>query len=57
MLPGLRSHDEYIKFTEKNLQGIYIPKAHDDVLPKLKLLDLTPIRLLSLPLYSRPQRI
>ncbi len=53
MLPGLRSHDEYIKYTDKNLQGIHIPKAHDDVLPKLKLLDLTPIRLLSLPLYSK----
>jgi hypothetical protein len=53
MLPKLHSHNEYINFTEKNLQDVYIPKAHDDVLPKLKLLDLTPIRLLSLPLYSK----
>ena len=55
MLPGLRSHDEYIKFTGKNLQDVHIPKAHDDVLPKLKLLDLTLVRLLSMPLYSKKQ--
>jgi len=53
MLPVLRSHNEYIKFTVKNLQGVHTPKAHDDVLPKLKLLDLTPIRLLTMPLYSK----
>ena len=52
MLPSLRSHKEYIKFVEKNLNDNIIPKAHDDVHDKLKLLDLTPIRLLSLPIYS-----
>jgi len=63
MLPVLRSHKEYIKFVEKNLNDDNIPisfrrvteeqKAHDDVPNKLKLLDLTPIRLLSLPSYSK----
>ena len=52
MLPVLRSHKEYIKFVEKNLNDDNIPKAHDDVPNKLKLLDLTPFRLLSLKLYS-----
>ncbi len=53
MLPELRSHKQYINFTSKYLQNVHTPKAHDDVLPKLKLLDLTPIRLLSMPLYSK----
>ena len=63
MLPSLRSHDEYIKFVKQNLNDDTIPisfrwvteeqKAHDDVHDKLKLLDLTPIRLLSLPIYSK----
>ncbi len=53
MLPSLRSHDEYIKFVKQNLNDDTIPKAHDDVPDKLKLLDLTPIRLLSLPIYSK----
>jgi hypothetical protein len=52
MLPGLRSHKEYIRFTDKHIQSVQIPKAHDDVLDRLKLLDLTPLRLLFLPLYS-----
>ena len=53
MLPSLRSHDEYIKFVKQNLNDDTIPKAHDDVPNKIKLLDLTPIRLLSLPIYSK----
>jgi hypothetical protein len=52
ILPNLRSHQEYVKFADKRVQKIQIPKAHDDVLPKLKLLDLTPLRLLLMPLYS-----
>jgi len=52
MLPVLRSHKEYVKFADRNIQKVQIPKAHDDVLPKLKLLDLTPLRLLFMPLYS-----
>ena len=52
MLPGLRSHKEYISFVDKHMGNIQIPKAHDDVLEKLKLLDLTPLRLLFMPLYS-----
>ena len=52
MLPNLRLHKEYVKFADRNIQKIQIPKAHDDVLPKLKLLDLTPLRLLFMPLYS-----
>jgi len=53
MLPSLCSHDEYIKFVKQNLNDDTIPKAHDDVPNKLKLLDLTPIRLLALPIYSK----
>jgi hypothetical protein len=53
MLPSLRSHNEYIKFVQQNLNDDTIPKAHDDVPDKLKLLDLTPVRLLSLPIYSK----
>ena len=52
MLPGLRSHKEYISFVDKHIQSVQIPKAHDDVPDKLRLLDLTPLRLLFLPLYS-----
>jgi hypothetical protein len=52
MLPNLRSHKQYVKFADINIQKIQTPKAHDDVLPKLKLLDLTPLRLLFMPLYS-----
>jgi len=52
VLPVLRSHKEYIKSVNHNLNVDNIPKAHDDVPNKLKLLDLTPIRLLSLPIYS-----
>lgn len=52
VLPNLRSHKEYIKFVQQNLNDKNIPKAHDDVPDKLKLLDLTPIRLLALPAYS-----
>ena len=52
MLPVLRSHKEYVRFADRNIQKVQIPKAHDDVLPKLKLLDLTPLRLLFMPLYS-----
>jgi hypothetical protein len=52
MLPVLRSHKEYIKFVDRNNQKIRVPKAHNDVLGKLKLLDLTPLRLLFMPLYS-----
>lgn len=52
VLPILRSHKEYIEFVQKNLDSERIPKVHEDVFNKLKLLDLTPIRLLSLNLYS-----
>lgn len=52
MLPYLRSHKEYIKFIKQNLNDDNIPKAHDDVPEKLKLLDLTPVRLIALGLYS-----
>jgi hypothetical protein len=52
MLPSLRSHKQYIRFVDKHIQNVQIPKAHDDVSDKLKLLDLTPLRLLFMPLYS-----
>jgi len=52
MLPNLRSHKEYISFVDKHIPNVQIPKAHDDVPDKLKLLDLTPIRLLFMSLYS-----
>jgi hypothetical protein len=52
MLPILRSHKEYISFVDKHIQSVQIPKAHDNVSDKLKLLDLTPLRILFLPLYS-----
>ncbi len=52
MLPVLHSHKEYISFVDKHIQSVQVPKAHDDVPDKLKLLDLTPLRLLFLPLYS-----
>jgi hypothetical protein len=52
MLPSLRSHQEYVKFADRHIQKVQIPKVHDDVLEKLKLLDLTPFRLLFMPLYS-----
>lgn len=52
MLPALRSHKEYIDFVKKNLNDDNIPKAHNDLPNKLELLDLTPIRLLVLPLYK-----
>jgi hypothetical protein len=53
MLPKLYSHNQYINFADKYLQDIPTPKVHDDVLGKLKLLDLTPIRLLTMPSYSK----
>jgi hypothetical protein len=53
MLPSLRSHKEFISFVDKHIQSVQIPKAHDAVPNKLKLLDLTPLRLLFLPLYRR----
>jgi hypothetical protein len=52
VLPNLRSHKEYIEFVQQNLDDDKIPKAYEDVPDKLKLLDLTPIRLLALPIYS-----
>ena len=51
MLPSLRSHEEYFDFVSENLMNIPIPEAHKDVVDKLKLLDLTPLRLLFIPLY------
>ena len=51
MLPSLRCHEEYIQFVSENLMNVPIPEAHQDVVDKLKLLDLTPLRLLFLPLY------
>jgi len=52
VLPNIRSHKEYIDFVKQNLNDDIIPKAHEDVFDKLKLLDLTPIRLLALHIYS-----
>jgi hypothetical protein len=51
MLPSLRSHREYIHFASKHLETVHVPKAHEKVFEKLKLLDLTPLRLLFLPVY------
>lgn len=51
VITGLRSHKQYVCFVNKHLQPVQIPKAHEDVIMKLKLLDLTPLRLLFLPLY------
>ena len=53
MIASLRSHKEYIQFVNKHLQTVQIPKAHEDVVMKLKLLELTPLRLLFLPLYCQ----
>lgn len=52
MLPSLRCHDEYVKFVNDRLGSICVPKAHCEVPEKLWLLDLTPIRVLMLNLYS-----
>ncbi len=41
MLPELCDHKQYINFTHEYLQNVPIPKVHDNVLHKLKLLDLT----------------
>jgi hypothetical protein len=51
MLPSLRSHEEYLDFVSEQLNNVPIPEASKDVVDKLKLLDLTPLRLLFLPLY------
>ena len=50
MLPPLTSHQQYLSFV--NLSSTTIPLAHAEVPEKLALLDLTPIRLLVLDLYS-----
>lgn len=52
MLPALRSHQEYLEFLQEQLPKTTIPKAHEHVVEKLRLIDLTPIRLLLLPFYS-----
>ena len=51
MLPSLRSHEDYIKFLSEQLNNVKVPEADKDVVDNLKRLDLTPIRLLFLPLY------
>ena len=51
MIASLRSRKEYMQFVNKHLQPVQIPKAHEKVVMKLKLLDLTPLRLLFLPMY------
>jgi len=51
MLPSLRCHEEYLDFVSENLTNVPIPEVHKDVVDKLKLLDLTPLRLLFIPLY------
>jgi len=51
VIASLRSRKEYIQFVNKHLQPVQIPKAHEKVVMKLKLLDLTPLRLLFLPMY------
>ena len=40
MLPSLRSHKEFISFVDKHMGSVQIPKAHDDVPHKLKLLTI-----------------
>lgn len=52
MLPPLRSHQDYLHFLDSCLSEVPIPLAHEEVPAKLALLDLTPMRLLMLPLYS-----
>ena len=52
MLPPLRSHSDYVHFVDSCLLELSVPLAHADVPEKLALLDLTPMRLLMLPLYS-----
>ena len=56
VLPNLRSHKEYINFVRQNLNDSNIPKVYEEVPDKLKLLDLTPIRLLALPIYKNSGR-
>ena len=51
MIASLRSCEEYTQFVNKHLQTVQIPKAHEKVVMKLKLLDPTPLRLLFLPMY------
>lgn len=51
MLPALRPHQKYLEFVQTHLPQTTIPKAHEDVIEKLRLIDLTPIRLLLLPFY------
>jgi len=55
MLPALRSHEQYVKFSNKLIENIHIPKVHDDVPSKLMLIDLTPLRILFTTLYSSHQ--
>lgn len=52
MLGALRPHKEYREFVNDHLGTIAIPQAHIEVPEKLALLDLTPIRVLMLDLYS-----
>lgn len=52
MLPPLRSHNDSVQFVNDPLESIDVPKAHQQVPEKLALLDLTPMRLLMLDLYS-----
>lgn len=40
MLPVLRSHQEYLEFAQKHLPKTTIPKAHADVVEKLRLLAI-----------------
>lgn len=51
MIPSLRSHGGYIRFMNKHLKPVQRPKAHEGVVMKLELLDLTPLRMLFLPMY------
>lgn len=55
MLPALRSHEQYVKFANKLIENIHIPKVHNDVPSKLMLIDLTPLRILFMNLYSSHQ--
>ncbi|MBM3239710.1 hypothetical protein FJZ31_25785 [Candidatus Poribacteria bacterium] len=48
MLPSLRSHEEYIPFVSQQLNHVTVPEANKDVVETLKLLALTPLRLLFL---------
>ena len=52
MLPTLLSHNQYLQFVSEQLKTSQGPKADQQVPEKLAFLELTPIRLLVLDLYT-----